>query len=529
MAPTPNHEYSQPSKGTQDWDQPVNQNFADIDVDVEVRDSGGPTEGQNSYTPADGAKYLDTDSGVVYAGDGSAWTATHVVARTEFPNNNVGNIMLGATSNTTDGSTGNIVTGGQNNAAEGPFAAVGGGEGNSASGNNATVGGGFKNEARAPNATIAGGAPSDFSNRDLTKNIVYDEYGTIGGGGNNQAGRDNGDTTTAPFATVAGGKNNTASGDNATVGGGAGNDATANNSIVAGGKNNTADRPKATVAGGRGNAASGTEVTVGGGADNDAGGLLSTVAGGFDNETNANYATVAGGRNNAAGGQDATVAGGQGNTASGQASIAMGNEATANNDGAFVVGDSTSTSVSSNSTDEARFQQNIVSEASITTGSSYEYDGSVLSTTTFTDSDDNDIWEVETPGIYGTGFTQFSVTERGEAEVSNSLGFNDDVYDDSVQRTAGPIAKGAVQSNDSLVNGVNVTSVDWRSGPSWYSIDIEGVSSLSSNQYVLTVSPDDAVAFATGVTGADTFSVQFADDSQHGFSFVVHSLVEPES
>jgi hypothetical protein len=391
------------------------------------------------------------------------------------------------------------------------------------------VGGGFKNEARAPNATIAGGAPSDFSNRDLTKNIVYDEYGTIGGGGNNQAGRDNGDTTTAPYATVAGGKNNTASGDNATVGGGAGNDATANNSIVAGGKNNTADRPKATVAGGRGNAASGTEVTVGGGADNDAGGLLSTVAGGFDNETNANYATVAGGRNNAASGQDAAVAGGQGNTASGQASIAMGNEATANNDGAFVVGDSTSTSVSSNSTDEARFQQNIVSEASITTGSSYEYDGSVLSTTTFTDSDDNDIWEVETPGIYGTGFTQFSVTERGEAEVSNSLGFNDDVDDDSVQRTAGPIAKGAVQSNDSLVNGVNVTSVDWRSGPSWYSIDIEGVSSLSSNQYVLTVSPDDAVAFATGVTGADTFSVQFADDSQHGFSFVVHSLVEPES
>ena len=27
--PTPNHEYNQPSKGTQDWDQPLNTNFAD--------------------------------------------------------------------------------------------------------------------------------------------------------------------------------------------------------------------------------------------------------------------------------------------------------------------------------------------------------------------------------------------------------------------------------------------------------------------------------------------------------------------
>jgi hypothetical protein len=458
MAPTENHEYSQPSKGTQDWDQPLNQNFAEIDTDVEVRDTGGPTEGQNSYTPADGAKYLDTDSGVVYTGDGSSWTATHALARfTPQGGGGTGNIVLGATSNTTDASAGNVVTGGQNNAAEGPYAAVGGGDGNSATGqeavipggldntasgalatvgggndneatdsgaavgggkfnaasansatvaggdtntasaNSATVGGGYNNLVEGEYATIAGGGPADTQNADSTRNVVYDDYGTIGGGGENQAGSDDGDTATATYATVGGGSTNTASGENATVGGG---------------QENTASDASATVAGGFQNTASDGSTTVGGGFQNDATAESATVGGGRGNEATADSATVVGGRNNAANGQYST---------------AVGRNATADNDGAFVVGDATSTSVSSSFDNVALFQQNIVSEASITTGSSYEYDESSMSTSTFVNGADNDVWEVTSPGIYGTPISRLSVEETGDVGISGDLDVSGDI------------------------------------------------------------------------------------------------------
>jgi FtsZ-binding cell division protein ZapB len=69
---TPNHDYNVPDKGTLDWHEPVNENFEAFDADIEIRDTGAPDT--NGYTPADGAKYLDTDTGTVYLGDGSSWT-----------------------------------------------------------------------------------------------------------------------------------------------------------------------------------------------------------------------------------------------------------------------------------------------------------------------------------------------------------------------------------------------------------------------------------------------------------------------
>jgi FtsZ-binding cell division protein ZapB len=181
--------------------------------------------------------------------------------------------VSGGESNVASGS-GAVIGGGNNNEAGGSNATIGGGQENAASATYATVGGGSYNDAAAKYAAIAGGGPTDEFDQTNTNNVVYDNYGTIGGGGNNQAGSDDGDPqdpTNAPYATVAGGKANTANADLATV---------------AGGANNTASATGATVAGGgtdginSGNEASGKAATVGGGNNNTASGFGATVPGG---------------------------------------------------------------------------------------------------------------------------------------------------------------------------------------------------------------------------------------------------------
>lgn len=78
-------------------------------------------------------------------------------------------------------------------------------------------------------ATIGGGGESGNTNR------VTDNYGTVGGGRNNQAGDNAGTTSDRWYATVGGGHNNTASNTYATVGGGYGNTASGNRATVPGG------------------------------------------------------------------------------------------------------------------------------------------------------------------------------------------------------------------------------------------------------------------------------------------------------
>jgi hypothetical protein len=75
MADTPNHEYNVPDQGDQDWHNPLNENFEAFDSDIELRDEESEL---STYTPAAGAKFLSTDTGVVYVGDGSDWTAAFV-------------------------------------------------------------------------------------------------------------------------------------------------------------------------------------------------------------------------------------------------------------------------------------------------------------------------------------------------------------------------------------------------------------------------------------------------------------------
>jgi hypothetical protein len=210
------------------------------------------------------------------------------------------------------------VAGGSHNTASGARAIVGGGYGNTASGENATVGGGQWNTASAAFAAIGGGGPSDLNNPETTNNRVTDKYGTVGGGGNNRAGADDGDPNSQAYATVGGGSSNGAWAEYATVGGGLDN------------------------------GASGVYATVAGGHDNLANGMNATVGGGETNYANGDLSVVSGGLNNWATGHGAMVPGGYHNRAAGSYSLTAGYNAVAYNDGCFVWGDYTSGEVSCN-------------------------------------------------------------------------------------------------------------------------------------------------------------------------------------
>lgn len=67
---TINHDYNTPAEGTRDWHVPINDNFSRLDTDVEIRDADGNRGG---YDPKKGSKYLATDTGSVYIGDGASW------------------------------------------------------------------------------------------------------------------------------------------------------------------------------------------------------------------------------------------------------------------------------------------------------------------------------------------------------------------------------------------------------------------------------------------------------------------------
>jgi hypothetical protein len=178
--------------------------------------------------------------------------------------------------------------------------------------------------AGAVGATIGGGGNASNLNR------VTNNYGTVGGGANNQAGlgatASGGyqNTASGDWSTVGGGYSNTVSGLYAVVGGGYSNTVSGSYATVGGGQLNTASGYAAAVGGGWQNTASGSRATVGGGTGNTASGIAATVGGGYSNTVSGNYATVGGGTGNTASGSDATVGGGFLNTASGNWSTVGG-------------------------------------------------------------------------------------------------------------------------------------------------------------------------------------------------------------
>ncbi|AEM59473.1 hypothetical protein HISP_19875 (plasmid) [Haloarcula hispanica N601] len=62
--------YNTPAEGTLDWHVPLNENFEKLDSHVELRDAESNI---SQYEPKTGSKFLATDTGTVYIGDGSNW------------------------------------------------------------------------------------------------------------------------------------------------------------------------------------------------------------------------------------------------------------------------------------------------------------------------------------------------------------------------------------------------------------------------------------------------------------------------
>jgi hypothetical protein len=60
-----------PGKGTLNWDDPLNENFVYLDGAVEVRDV---ERNLSNYTPKSQAKFVATDTGRRFIGDGSSWS-----------------------------------------------------------------------------------------------------------------------------------------------------------------------------------------------------------------------------------------------------------------------------------------------------------------------------------------------------------------------------------------------------------------------------------------------------------------------
>jgi hypothetical protein len=73
-----NNRYNKPSEGTVDWDVPLNENFKKLERDIEVRDVEA---NRSDYQPDMGSKFLATDSGATYIGDGSNWNLVGYVTR----------------------------------------------------------------------------------------------------------------------------------------------------------------------------------------------------------------------------------------------------------------------------------------------------------------------------------------------------------------------------------------------------------------------------------------------------------------
>ncbi|WP_152042635.1 hypothetical protein [Salinigranum salinum] len=68
---TKNHNYTTPAKGAQDWHKPLNENFRNLDVDIEIRDVQANL---TNYAPKDSAKFFATDTEHVFVSDGDSWT-----------------------------------------------------------------------------------------------------------------------------------------------------------------------------------------------------------------------------------------------------------------------------------------------------------------------------------------------------------------------------------------------------------------------------------------------------------------------
>jgi len=76
MSETPNHGYSLPEEGQEDWHVPLNEAFEAIDQDIEV---WATSEEKGNYEPENGTRLLESDTGVIYEGVDGSWEPRYAV------------------------------------------------------------------------------------------------------------------------------------------------------------------------------------------------------------------------------------------------------------------------------------------------------------------------------------------------------------------------------------------------------------------------------------------------------------------
>jgi len=219
------------------------------------------------------------------------------------------------------------------------------------------------NSSSFPN--VIGGAPSNLVSNGVVGATIAGGINNIAGGQQSFVGGGYGNYASGYISSVVGGAYNMSVGNESFVGGGA-YDVASNYASVAGGYENVASGIGSAIDGGgydgtnaSGNAASGSVSFIGGGLDNLDSSYGGVVAGGEQNAATGNdvynyfngrfpdylsgFSTVGGGFDNSAAASAATVPGGAFNVAAGDFSLAAGYHAYAANAGSFVWADSSLT------------------------------------------------------------------------------------------------------------------------------------------------------------------------------------------
>lgn len=124
----------------------------------------------------------------------------------------------------------------------------------------------------------------------------------------------------------------------------------------------------------------------------------------------------------------------------------------------------------------------------------------------------------------GSGYGVYSIGDSftwGDHEIDGELSFPDE----TPQRTAGPIAKGHINSDGTIVNAVNVDDAEWDEDFNRYVITLNDIT-YDRTEYVTVIMPMSST-FPDALpsdTAEGELQVNFDDKEQHDFAFVTYDL-----
>ncbi|WP_254864645.1 SlyX family protein [Halovivax gelatinilyticus] len=123
---------------------------------------------------------------------------------------------------------------------------------------------------------------------------------------------------------------------------------------------------------------------------------------------------------------------------------------------------------------------------------------------------------------YGDSKTDGDHETTGDTVLGGELSFSDD----TPQRTAGPIAKGSINSDGSIENAVNVSDAEWNEGEERYRITLTD-ENYFYDDYVTTITPTTSALWRV-TSNSNQIIVEFEDTDgdplQRDFQFVTFDL-----